>query len=741
MLFSPRQAPHLDIGRDAAFPPMSDASMTHATADIKCLKCGSLGRRVACPLSGEMLYCSTRCLREDEDTRREPCELFRTIVRPAFTNVNVARLFIGFLDMADFYTCQVERERAAIEECLAGVAAKDASAGDATAAAAAVELSEPQPGEVDLRIREDPMGEYFNFCPYVVDATFGGSSGVSECPVLRFLPTFSKADHIDPLLLPFARAAVRDLQRAGLKVRFLAFDLLFRAQRHHSQLYTVDGVPVFSSPPSVLISCLYPSVARTFTEYSKPLTAFITSPPLFQAAIEAVRWPRFARHATGGHLVPSPSEQWVADWVRWCLWERRTDLAALLDAKIDEDMAKLKSKGKAIDKGVLVQQQLARLQRDTVADFMRVVDSLRTAEPKDAQEVISFDGNPPAATATKDEQVVCDRLAEEIRKASDTTEMLARVKDFERSIRRALAINDIDDLLGLIYQIDSYMSLHIHFGHWERLLKESTDLWRLMCLKVKQNSCKTVKDEASKFIQNMTEGIQWAQQNPSCPPPKRPKVFMDLNCVDSKGDNIVRRVVITLYTDVNPKAAENFRCYCTGEKGTGTAGYPLHYKHSAILFAIKGSDLVGGYMCGGNVFKMSESIYGENYSRWDHRRSLIAPRRPGLVVLVGEKTSTKTGIQSYREHGGRFLITVSSANSCETFETVVGYIDDMVMLAHLHAISIKTEDKKTPKASSSSSSRDRRLASLGEMSYGPQRDLVSLSSPIVVQHCGELPDE
>ncbi|XP_076893298.1 uncharacterized protein LOC143545263 [Bidens hawaiensis] len=39
------------------------------------------------------------------------------------------------------------------------------------------------------------------------------------------------------------------------------------------------------------------------------------------------------------------------------------------------------------------------------------------------------------------------------------------------------------------------------------------------------------------------------------------------------------RLVIELFKDEMPIAAENFRALCTGEKGTGiTTGKPLHYK-------------------------------------------------------------------------------------------------------------------------------------------------------------------
>jgi cyclophilin family peptidyl-prolyl cis-trans isomerase len=35
-----------------------------------------------------------------------------------------------------------------------------------------------------------------------------------------------------------------------------------------------------------------------------------------------------------------------------------------------------------------------------------------------------------------------------------------------------------------------------------------------------------------------------------------------------------------LFKDTTPRTAENFRALCTGEKGIGRAGVPLHYKGS-----------------------------------------------------------------------------------------------------------------------------------------------------------------
>ena len=60
------------------------------------------------------------------------------------------------------------------------------------------------------------------------------------------------------------------------------------------------------------------------------------------------------------------------------------------------------------------------------------------------------------------------------------------------------------------------------------------------------------------------------------------KVFFDVT-IDGKDAG---RIVMGLYGKTVPKTAENFRALCTGEKGTGKSGKPLHYKevNSIVLF-------------------------------------------------------------------------------------------------------------------------------------------------------------
>ncbi|VDN25067.1 unnamed protein product [Gongylonema pulchrum] len=88
----------------------------------------------------------------------------------------------------------------------------------------------------------------------------------------------------------------------------------------------------------------------------------------------------------------------------------------------------------------------------------------------------------------------------------------------------------------------------------------------------------------------------------------RPRVFFDITI----GGTAAGRIIMELFNDIVPKTAENFRALCTGEKGIGKLGKPLHYKGSRF------HRVIPNFMCQGGDFTVGngtggESIYGEKF--------------------------------------------------------------------------------------------------------------------------------
>ena len=93
-----------------------------------------------------------------------------------------------------------------------------------------------------------------------------------------------------------------------------------------------------------------------------------------------------------------------------------------------------------------------------------------------------------------------------------------------------------------------------------------------------------------------------------------------------------------------PRTVENFRAMCTGEKGVGRSGQPLHYKGTAFNriiphFMIQGGNVTAGNRMGG------EPMHGHRLPRENFR---MKHSGPGLLT---------TAIAGRRYSGSQFAIT------------------------------------------------------------------------------------
>jgi len=141
--------------------------------------------------------------------------------------------------------------------------------------------------------------------------------------------------------------------------------------------------------------------------------------------------------------------------------------------------------------------------------------------------------------------------------------------------------------------------------------------------------------------------------------PSHPKVFFEMT-IDGQPAG---RIEMELFADKFPKTADNFRCLCTGKKGNGPSGKPLHYKGTPFHRVIPGFMCQGGDTTNGNGTG-GESIYGKTFED-EFKNAVVGHSEPYLLSMANAGRDT---------NGSQFFLTTRATPHLDGKHVVFGKV-------------------------------------------------------------------
>ena len=147
------------------------------------------------------------------------------------------------------------------------------------------------------------------------------------------------------------------------------------------------------------------------------------------------------------------------------------------------------------------------------------------------------------------------------------------------------------------------------------------------------------------------------------PPPRMGAVTSEVFFDISIGGTKVGRIEMGLFGGVAPITAENFRALCTGEKGVGVSGAPLHFRGSIF------HRIIPQFMCQGGDITMfngsgGESIYG---SKFEDESFEETHTLPGMLSMANSGPNS---------NGSQFFITTVPCPFLDGKHVVFGEVTD-----------------------------------------------------------------